>query len=57
MSPNLARFIILVLKRPLSSIISNNIWLFDRPGKSILPVYSSYSVQPTDQISMAGSYG
>ena len=40
-SPNWAFLIILVLNRPLSSIINSSIWLLDRPGRRIFPVYSS----------------
>ena len=38
---------------PRHSIMWRSIWLFDRPGKRILPVYNSKRVQPIDQMSIA----
>lgn len=56
-SPNVLFLIMRWLSLPLTSIMRSSIWLLDRPGKRILPVYSSYSVQPMDQMSIAVSYG
>ena len=55
MCANWARFSILTVNLPRQSIIERSIWLLVRPVNRILPVYISYKVQPTDQISIAKS--
>lgn len=42
---------------PRHSMIERNIWLLFRPVNKIFPVYSSKSVHPIDQTSIAWSYG
>ena len=56
-SVNLPFLINLLDRRPLTSCICNNIWLLFLPGNNILPVYSSYRVQPMDHVSKEQSYG
>lgn len=48
-------FSIFVVNLPRHSMIDLSIWLLLRPVNKILPVYSSYRVQPMDHTSIAQS--